>query len=379
MNLIHRHVFINVLGTCAAAVAMFGFVLMAGNTLKELLGPALSGQLPLETLVHLLGLMVPVVVSYALPMGMLSGILLVLGRMSSDREITALRSSGLSVAWLSTPILFLALLGVALSVAINFQFMPVAKVAYETELRSTVRKNPLSFIVARTFIHDFPGMVLYTDAKQGNRLQGFWIWELDARNRVKRSIHAESGRVDYDDASGKLALTLEHAMADVRNQKDPEDFHEQNGVAIWERATFDLPLEKPAGSQSLHKKLQWLTFWQLMAERERLRRPDDNGAPVDRRAALMRVQVTIQEKFATAFSVLSFALVAIPLGIKTSRTEASVNLSLGLGLAMTYYFFTVIIGLADGRPWLRPDLLIWLPNLGFQGLGLWLFYKLDRS
>ena len=379
MNLIHRHVFLNVLATCAAAVAMFGFFLMVGNILKELLGPAISGQLPLDTLVRLLGLMVPVVVSYALPMGMLSGILLVLGRMSSDREITALRASGLSVAWLSTPILFLALLGVALSLAINFQFMPVAKVAYETELRSAARKNPLSFIVPRTFIHDFPGMVLYADAKKGDRLQGFWLWELDARNRVKRSVHAESGSVRYDEAGGKLELTLEHAMAEVRDEKDPENFAKGNGTAAWDHATFDLPLGLAAGPQALNKKLQWLTFLQLMSEREKLRLADATGAANERLTRLMRVQVTIQEKFATAFSVLSFALVAIPLGIKTSRKETSVNLGLGVGLAMSYYFCTVLIGLTDGHPGLRPDLLIWIPNLCFQGLGLWLFYKLDRS
>jgi lipopolysaccharide export system permease protein len=28
---------------------------------------------------------------------------------------------------------------------------------------------------------------------------------------------------------------------------------------------------------------------------------------------------------------------------------------------------------------LRPDLLMWLPNLGFQGLGLWMFYRVDRA
>ena len=65
MNLIHRHIFLHVLGTCALAVAMFAAVLMAGNALRELIAPALSGQLPIDLLLRLLGLMVPVVATYA--------------------------------------------------------------------------------------------------------------------------------------------------------------------------------------------------------------------------------------------------------------------------------------------------------------------------
>ena len=127
MNLIHRHIFTNVVLTCAAAVGLFGFVLMIGNALKDVFPLLLAGQLPLDTFILLIGLLVPFVVSYALPMGMLTGILLVLGRMSADREITALRASGMSVAWLSAPILFFALLGVALAAVINFQYMPTTR------------------------------------------------------------------------------------------------------------------------------------------------------------------------------------------------------------------------------------------------------------
>jgi lipopolysaccharide export system permease protein len=36
-------------------------------------------------------------------------------------------------------------------------------------------------------------------------------------------------------------------------------------------------------------------------------------------------------------------------------------------------------GMFDKYPALRPDLLVWLPNIAFQGLGLWLFYKIDRA
>jgi lipopolysaccharide export system permease protein len=329
--------------------------------------------------VQLIALTIPVVVSYALPMGMLTGVLLVLGRMSSDREVTALRASGLSVSWLSAPILFCALLGVVLNLVINFQFMPLAKVAYETELASAIRQNPLSFIVPKTFIRDFPGYVIYAGDKKDSVLKDFWFWELDGKQRVKRFVRADSGRVDFNEKKNQLILTLEHAQVEVRDEKDPENFSEARGALSADELPYVLSLDKIAGGSSVRVKPQWRTFDQLMQEWRRLGRPDSTVPVTERENQRMRVQITIHEKFATAFSVLSFALIAIPLGIKVSRKETSANLGMGLAMAMAYYFATIVIGWFDTHTALRPDLLMWLPNLVFQGVGLAMFYRIDRS
>ncbi len=379
MNLIHRHIFANVVLTCGAAVGLFGFVLLLANVLKDLLGYLLQGQIEVDTFMRLTGLLVPFVVSYALPMGMLTGILLVLGRMSSDREITALRASGMSVAWLSAPILFLALLGVTLAAFVNFQFMPVARLAYQRELAGAVQRNPLSFIVPKTFIRDFPGVIIYVGDKQADLLKDIWIWELDKQKRVINSGRATTGWIRFDAARSKLVLSLDFLSAEVRDRQDPENPAKIRSGGATDHATFDLQLDKLTGQQAVKVKTKWLTFPQLVAEWRRLRQPDPAVPADERTQQLMRVQITIHEKFATAFSVLSFALVAIPLGIKVSRKETSANLGIGLLLALGYYFATIAAGWFDNHPALRPDLLMWLPNLGFQGLGLWMFYRVDRA
>lgn len=379
MNLIHRHIFANVVLTCGAAVGLFAFVLMLANTLKDLLGYMLQGQIEVDTFVRLIGLLVPFVVSYALPMGILTGILLVLGRMSSDREITALRSAGMSVAWLSAPIIFFALIGVTLAGFVNFQFMPTARLAYQRELAGAVSHNPLSFIVPKTFIRDFPGMIIYVGAKQGDLLKDIWIWELDKQRRVVNSGRAATGWVRFDEAKSKMVLSLDYLQAEVHDRKDPEDPAKIRSGGATDHATFDLMLDKLMGAQSVTIKTKWLTFPQLVNEWQRLGQPDPSITEAERAQKRMRVQITIHEKFATAFSVLSFALVAIPLGIKVSRKETSANLGIGLLLALGYYFVTIAVGWFDNHPALRPDLLMWLPNIVFQGLGLWMFYKVDRA
>ena len=86
----------------------------------------------------------------------------------------------------------------------------------------------------------------------------------------------------------------------------------------------------------------------------------------------------VSEKANLSLAVFAFAWVAVPLGIKVSRRETSANLGLALGLVLSYYLLTLVVKTLDRRPELRPDLLLWVPNLAFIALGLWLFSRIDR-
>ena len=380
MKLLHRHIFANVALTSLAGVGVLTFIVALGSVFKDLLAPVLAGQLPVETFIHLIGLTVLYSISYTLPGGILTGVLLVLGRMSADREITAIRSSGVSVAGISAPIFFFALLGTGVSLAVNFYYMPRAKVEYEKEFAEAVRSNPLRFIVPKTFIRTFPNMIVFVGESRNLLLKDVWVWELDKESRAKEIYHAERAQIDYDEKNNSLHLTGYNVTVEIRDSKDPEDFREgPKGIGHSEVLPRTLSLEKMTGVPAHKVKNEWLTFDQLMAERERLKKPDPKLSVGERDRQRIKVQTVIQEKTAKAFSVLSFALIAIPLGIKVSRKETSANLGIALALAMAYYVSTVGVYFLDNRPEFRPDLLMWLPNIWFQGLGVWLFYKADRS
>jgi lipopolysaccharide export system permease protein len=92
----------------------------------------------------------------------------------------------------------------------------------------------------------------------------------------------------------------------------------------------------------------------------------------------MKVRLTVQEKFNTSLAVLSFALIGVPLGIKISRRETSANLGLAVLLALGYYMLTVSVSWLDRHPEYHPDVLLWLPNVIFLTLGVWLFLRIER-
>jgi lipopolysaccharide export system permease protein len=380
LNLLDRHIFTSVLFTCAAAVGLFAFVVALPNVVRELLSPLLAGQLSLAMFLRLVWLIFIYAITYALPMGILTGVLLSLGRLSADSEITAMRAAGISIVRIARPVFLLGVLCAALALYVNFEASPRARVQSQRELAEAVRANPLNFIVAKTFIRDFKNTVIYIGEKRGNELRDIWLWELDNQRRVQRVIRAESGRVTYDEATNSLIPTLVGMKVEDRDADTPEDFSKSPRVAtIGIAEELRIPLDDYLSRKNYRMKQDWLTYGQLRDEQRRL---EAVTPPQEKRAehehAKMNLSFVIHEKINLSLAVFSFALIGVPLGIKVSRRETSANLGVALGLVLSYYMLSVAVSWLDDHPEYRPDLLLWAPNLLFIGLGLWFFSRINR-
>src|SRR5690606_6634156 len=106
------------------------FVLLTGNALRDLLKLLAAGRAPLDVLGQLVLLLVPYVVGYALPLGLLTGILLTLGRLSAGQELTAMRAAGRSLVQISAPIFALALLATGAGWWVHNTLAPQARQSY---------------------------------------------------------------------------------------------------------------------------------------------------------------------------------------------------------------------------------------------------------
>jgi lipopolysaccharide export system permease protein len=379
VTLLDRYIFKSVLITCAGAAGLLSFLFILVNALRDLLGYILAGQIALATVAKLLLLLIPATMPFVLAPGVLTGVLLTLGRLSSDSEITAMRTAGLSLPRIARPIFFLAVLGVVASFYANFEAMPYGRVQYEQELANALHTKALSLIVPKTFVRDFPNTILYAGDKQGDLLHDIWVWKLDKDRRVGIFVHAQSGQVSYDDEKNAIEARLVQAQIEWRNATKPEDFSKaaEGSAEIFPIA---FPLDKVFNrDHGFRRKLPWMTLDELLDERARL--IAQHVAPAEARdhaRDIMKVQLTLSDKTNTALAVLSFALLGVPLGIKVSRRETSANLGVAVLLVLCYYFFTVMIGWLDRHPEYHPDLLLWLPNLVFIGFGIWLFRRMDR-
>jgi lipopolysaccharide export system permease protein len=381
VTLLDRYIFKSVLFTCAAAVGLFAFIVLVPNIARDLLAYVLAGQLSAVVFGKLMLLLVPLAITYALPMGLLTGVLLTLGRLSADHEITAMRAAGVSAPRLTRPVLLLGVCGAALGLYFNFDSMPRARVEYHRELAEAVRTNSLNFIEEKTFIRKFPGYVFYVNEKDGAELKDFWGWELDDQKRVRRLVRAESGHLEYDEADNTIILTLYHVQVEARDEKNPENFADSSPMILAEKfEPIRLSLERFFKPGSVHVKPDWMTFSQLRAERVRLAaRIPPPGEAKEYARDRMKLELVYQDKFNTALAVFSLALIGVPLGIKVSRRETSANFGVALLLTLGYYLLTVAVKALDRHPEYRPDLLIWVPNLLILGLGLWLFSRIEKK
>src|SRR5262249_15675137 len=116
---------------------------------------------PVATVGRLLLLSLPNIVVLTLPMSLLFGILIAVGRLSADSELTAMRSCGVSLAALYRPILLISRPLTVLNSLLMIYALPWGNHALQ-ELRLEILTQSVSQQVQpRVFYEDWPGKVIY--------------------------------------------------------------------------------------------------------------------------------------------------------------------------------------------------------------------------
>ena len=379
LNLLHRHVLKEVLASTALAMGLFVFVLLLGNAMRDIAELVAAGKLDLMVFLKLMGLLIPYVAAYALPLGVLTGTLMALGRLSSQQEITAMKSAGISLYQIASPVLVISFIGMIAGVVVNLHYAPQSRLAYKHLMVRAISENPIGFIEERRFIREFPGYVIYMGDRDGPLMKDFWIWELDDEKRVKLFLRAKEGEINFDKTDNALVLTLRDGTAEQRDDSGSEGLADEPMRSLFfGELPIELPMGKIFGEKSQRQaRIKEMTFSQLMVKRD-LALAEETEAEKGISKNRMKVQMHMQKSFAMAFSVFSLAIFGVPLALQVGRKESYANLAIALIIAMTYYFLIIAVSWLEGARAMRPDLLIWLPNLIFQAVGFYLIQRANR-
>jgi lipopolysaccharide export system permease protein len=377
---LHKYLTLQVLVSLLLTVAVFTFVLLLGTVLKEILVLLVNGQARISTALEAIGLLIPFVCVYALPMGLLTATLLVFGRFSADQELTAARASGISLLSLVTPVLLLSLLCCGVSAWFNMDLGPRSRVAYLKLIASARAGLMQSQLPAGQPIYDFPGYIFLVGENHGGDLKDVTIEWL----KYNTTIYAPQGQYAVDATNKVLTLTLFNAVSSTVTSNGTTVL---SSFPIWQLPPIDLNTSTNRNSKP---NISDMTFWQLQdtaRDLERFDLPAKAGASSQEMSAqfheveklIGQTRAEMHRQIAFSFACFGFALVGIPLGIRMHRRETNVGIAIALGLVLVYYSFIILGKSLAARPELAPHLIFWLPNFIFQAVGAVLLWRANRG
>ncbi len=365
MRILDRHVLTETAVAGGVASGAFIFVLAAGNVLSQVANAIASGRVTAFEGLELIGLLLPGLIPYVLPMGMLTGVLMTFGRMGAQHELTAMKAGGLSLLRIAAPALWLAAALALCAAWINLEVATRSNDEYRRVLMGSVKENPASLITPGEINRQFKGLIIQARERNGPVLRDLWIWRLDAEGRLFETIHTAEGRltkVDKPDGSAVLRLVAISAQVDTRRPGD-DGFKFPSVTKEAGQAPLEFPVSGVFKDGSgYEKKLRWHTTSELLELMDKGWQVPPNATPAQLAESQMMPRTQLMAHFASAFSIFSLALLAVPLAVRVGRSETFVNAAIALTVALSYYVLSSAAGWVK-NPAFRPDLLVWLPNL----------------
>ena len=208
MKTLHFYLAKEILATMLMTVVVFTFVLLLGNLLKEIAALMASGQISPGFLFKAIGLLIPFVLVYSLPMGLLTATLLVFGRFSSDQELTAARAGGISLLSLTTPIFVIGVLMSFLCGWINLQIGPQCRLAYKNMIFEHGLATATALVQEKSYTDFPPNYRIYVNNISSNNLQDVTIYQYDNNQKLKMRMNADKASLEIKPDTQQILLTL---------------------------------------------------------------------------------------------------------------------------------------------------------------------------
>ncbi len=355
MRILTRYILREVVSHAMLGGALFTFVLFMQRDLGHILELAVRGSATANDVGRILLYSLPATLTFTIPMTVLVGILLGLGRLSADSEVTAMRASGFGVMQ------FVRVVSMATVVAllvglVNSLYIAPKSTASLLRLENDLKSSQASFEVQpRVFYEDFKNYVLYVQDTQPS--QGATIWKhvflADLTQPASPYITTANQAVV---AVGKQQTLRLHFMDGSTHQISPTDPNQYN---ISTFAENDVPMQ--AGQQEDIKltrsdaPMAAMTAGQLW-----------QAQPGPQRRAAM---IEFNRRLSYPIACVVLMLVGVPLGLSSRRGGKSTGFVLTIVLVFLYYFLSSVgVALAkQGK--LHPVIGVWAANVlfGFAG------------
>lgn len=407
MRTIYVYLTKQTLATMVMTVAVFAFVLLLGNIMKEIMTLLVNGQASFWLVLKAFLLLIPFVLVFALPMGMLTATLLLFGRLSADQELTAMRAGGISLISLSTPVLIISMLMSALCAWINMDIAPYCRSTYKQLIREVNVGELTDLLQPNVPLTDIPGQFIHIKGKKkvGDTvyLKGIRYIKFDGES-YEYEIYAPGGTIQANEETSQLFMTMTNCtilLPDTSNNEIITSGEKELDSAGYTLATAPefapdaFTIERDS-AVFRKPKLHHMSFRQLQQEMvERTKLAEDIKALPSFKIETLRaeldenfkkpfdpitpVKVQMHRQMAFSYACFAFTLIGIPLGIRAHRRETSIGIAIALMLVAVYYGFVVLANALETHGEWAPHLIMWFPNFLFQAIGCVLMWRANKG
>lgn len=358
MRILRNYVIKEMFPPLVLSLIVITFAFLIGNIVK-LADYVINKGVELIYIWKLFIYLIPNLLSYAIPMAVLTATLLAFGRLSSDNEITAMQASGINLYRISMPAIIIGLLLSVLSLPLHDKIVPMAHYNARMLLKEVGLRHPAAYLEAGTFIKGFKDYILFIyDIKYGKDktvFKNLRIYQPQKDGPI-RTIVAKSGELISLPDKNTIKLKLIDGTSEEPNPMNPRHFYKLNFKTYYITLTLDDSTMQESG-----KKNKEMTFDELIKAADELEKIGIDSTPLKRR---------LHKRIASSFASLAFVFIGLPLAITTRRGEKSIGIGLAFVLA-TIYWLLLALGqvLATGN--IFPIwLAMWFGNITLIVVGL---------
>jgi LPS export ABC transporter permease LptG/LPS export ABC transporter permease LptF len=363
-----RYLIREVLPPMFLSLLIFTFILCLPPVMTNL-EALVSKGVPWGTAGRILLTLVPQALGLTIPMSLLVGLLIGLGRMSGDREAVALLACGVSPYRLLRPVLLLAAVAGGVHLWVMLWAIPDSNQTFRQITYDVLSQQLENDVKPQVFFTTFPTLVLYV--RDVPPAGGGWkdVMVADTSKPESTTVFlARRGRLILDRQKQSVDLVLEDGN---RYSSRGADGKEVETFRFKDQLILTLDPKTVFAKFELIRGMNELTvaqLWQQAAEKAK------NGQPAHQEME------AIQQRFSFPAACVVFAIIGVALGLTVARDGKLAGFVVGIAVIFGYYVIlylaqSVIRGYYAGdaggaKPLLPAELSRWAPNLVLLPFGI---------
>ena len=361
-SLINRYIFKEFVSPFTVNVMFFTFIFLMAE-LIQITNWIVNYDISLAVIVRMIIYQTPYFLIFVIPLSIMITVLLTFLRLSSENEILAIKSGGISLYGLLVPVFAFCFIGSVFTIFMTLYGQAWGRSALDELTHEVVSASIDIGLKERTFNDSFSGVTIYVNEIDLRNKDLVDIFIEDNRQPDKvNTVVAPTGKIFHDPLTAVAHLILFNGSILQTNLK-------KKTAHSIQFDTYDIRLENSRSSDEKKKKPKRpkeMTIGELSRYIRDAHTKD---------LSYFKALLEFHRRFSIPLGCFALGLLAVPLGVQARSAKRSFGLVLGLAFFLLYYLL-MSLGKVYGETGAYPPLIgMWLPNFVIGGVGLYFLIR----